>query len=318
MCIRDRRREEGGGRREEGGGSREEEAINLVDMMFFPPSPNSAPAEGCAHTSSGSAVMMASSAVDDSSAVRVAVRARPLIAKEIMEKCKECVTFFPTENQVLIGKDRRFTFDHVFGPDNTQETVYVACVKPLVESCMAGYNATVLAYGQTGSGKTHTMGSGNNTAVLEEELGILPRVIRQLFESVEEKKAQAEFLVRCAFVEIYNEDIKDLLHPDTPNKSIAIREDANGDIILAGVRDVVVTNYDDMIRQNRPARAYSARALGCGWRSGLGAFLALSATPQWFIWDFAHAGFRLGLSPMGYDIGLVKRRCRDHGQQAAA
>lgn len=54
--------------------------------------------------------------------------------------------------------------------------------------------------------------------------------------------------VKCAFVEIYNDEIKDLLHPDTPPKAISIREDANGDIILAGVREEEVTNFKSMIR----------------------------------------------------------------------
>ncbi len=53
--------------------------------------------------------------------------------------------------------------------------------------------------------------------------------------------------VKCAFVEIYNEDIKDLLHPDTSSKSISIREDAHGDIVLAGVKEEVVTNFESMI-----------------------------------------------------------------------
>lgn len=57
------------------------------------------------------------------------------------------------------------------------------------------YNATVLAYGQTGSGKTFTMGCGNSMSLLEEELGILPRAIRHLYEGVEERTNQAEFLV---------------------------------------------------------------------------------------------------------------------------
>lgn len=54
--------------------------------------------------------------------------------------------------------------------------------------------------------------------------------------------------IKCAYVEIYNEEIKDLLHPDTPSKSISIREDANGDIVLAGVKEEVVTNFENMIR----------------------------------------------------------------------
>ncbi|KAL2614181.1 hypothetical protein R1flu_025873 [Riccia fluitans] len=184
----------------------------------------------------------------EDSVVRVAVRARPLIEKEFVEKCQECVSYSQDGRQIVLGKDRRFTFDYVFPPAVGQEDVYNDCVKPLVESCIAGYNATVLAYGQTGSGKTHTMGCGNNTSLLEEELGILPRAIRQLYESIDERCNQAEFLVKCAFVEIYNEEVKDLLHPDTPSKLISIREDANGDIILAGVKEEVVTNFDSMIR----------------------------------------------------------------------
>jgi hypothetical protein len=85
-------------------------------------------------------------------AVRVAVRARPLLAQEGMQGCKDCVKVLHNSNQILLGRDRPFTFDHVFDTTTTQEEVYRECVKPLVESCIAGYNTTVLAYGQTGSG----------------------------------------------------------------------------------------------------------------------------------------------------------------------
>jgi hypothetical protein len=74
----------------------------------------------------------------DESAVRVAVRARPLIEKEIVEKCRECVAYSCDGRQLVLGKDRRFTFDHVFGPMSGQEDVYLDCVKPLVDSCIAG------------------------------------------------------------------------------------------------------------------------------------------------------------------------------------
>lgn len=75
----------------------------------------------------------------EESAVRVALRARPLIEKEIVEKCGECVTYSPDCRQIVLGKDRRFTFDYVFGPMVGQEEVYMDCVKPLVDSCVAGY-----------------------------------------------------------------------------------------------------------------------------------------------------------------------------------
>lgn len=75
---------------------------------------------------------------DGCSSVRVAVRARPLVEKEIVEKCMECVSYSQDGKQVALGKDRRFTFDHVFGPAVSQEDVYNECVKPLVESCCSG------------------------------------------------------------------------------------------------------------------------------------------------------------------------------------
>ena len=89
--------------------------------------------------------------------------------------------------------------------------MFESCVKNLVLGCFSGYNATVLAYGQTGSGKTHTMGSGYTIGLKDEDLGIIPRVIKLIFNEVEKRKSKAEFLIKCTFLEIYNEDLNDLL-----------------------------------------------------------------------------------------------------------
>ena len=78
-------------------------------------------------------------------------------------------------------------------------------------NCFKGYNATILAYGQTGSGKTFTMGSSNHYGVSEQDLGIIPRVIREIFNEINVRKTQAEFLVKVTYLEIYNEEIIDLL-----------------------------------------------------------------------------------------------------------
>ena len=82
----------------------------------------------------------------------------------------------------MIGADQAFSFDYAFAESVSQDTLYETCVAHLVTGCFEGYNATVLAYGQTGSGKTHTMGSGNCEDVDDEELGIIPRVISQIFQ----------------------------------------------------------------------------------------------------------------------------------------
>ena len=112
---------------------------------------------------------------------------------------------------MTIGAEKMFTYDATFGQDCQQEDIFNRCVKNLVLGCFLGYNATVLAYGQTGSGKTWTMGSGYTIGLTEDELGIIPRVIRLIFDEVEKRKGKTEFIIKCSFLEIYNEELNDLL-----------------------------------------------------------------------------------------------------------
>jgi kinesin family member 21 len=79
--------------------------------------------------------------------VRVALRVRPLLGRELYESPNTCVTCYPDNGQLIIGKDRTFTFDRVFDIGTNQEQVFELCVKNLVLGCFQGYNATVLAYG---------------------------------------------------------------------------------------------------------------------------------------------------------------------------
>lgn len=74
---------------------------------------------------------------------------------------------------------------------------------------VAGYNGTVFAYGQTGSGKTYTMmGSSIDD---QENKGIIPRIIEQIFTSIQQAPINMEFTVKVAYMEIYMERVKDLL-----------------------------------------------------------------------------------------------------------
>jgi kinesin family protein 4/21/27 len=146
--------------------------------------------------------------------------------------------------------------------------VFGDTVAPLLDSCLKGYNATVIAYGQTGSGKTWTMGSGNNLHMQDEELGIIPRVITRLFDSIqrlsqgsqgggdggdsgvggEEEGGRVEFLVRCEFLEIYGETINDLLDPVAGStKEVSIRELENGDVAAIGCIQEQVGNAEDLL-----------------------------------------------------------------------
>ena len=93
--------------------------------------------------------------------VRVAVRVRPLLPKEVLHNQQVCIRVVPGSSLVMLGSDRLFSFDHAFGPTSSQDEVYESCVLPLVETLLDGYNATAFCYGQTGSGKTYTLGGGS-------------------------------------------------------------------------------------------------------------------------------------------------------------
>ena len=172
--------------------------------------------------------------------VRVVVRARPLAESEKAGKCHRCIRFAGDGKQLVLGKDRAFRFDYAFDEDATQERIYELCVTDLVKSVFSGYNATVLAYGQTGAGKTYTMGSGIIANTPIPQLGMVPRVIRELFELVQEQPAHCS--IRASYLEIYNEEVRDLLHPDTPTKSIMIRETPEGGVVVIGLQSEEVTD----------------------------------------------------------------------------
>nr|XP_033815212.1 kinesin-like protein KIF21A isoform X5 [Geotrypetes seraphini] len=198
----------------------------------------------------------------DESSVRVAVRIRPQLAKEKIEGCHICTSVTPGEPQVVLGKDKAFTFDYVFDIDSHQEDIYRKCTEKLIEGCFEGYNATVFAYGQTGAGKTYTMGTGFDVNVIEEEQGIIPRAVRHLFKCIEDKKQAAvnnglpppEFKVNSQFLELYNEEVLDLFDTtrdiDARNKksNIKIHEDSTGGIYTVGITMRTVNSEAEMMQ----------------------------------------------------------------------
>lgn len=130
--------------------------------------------------------------------------------------CKICTNVTPNEPQITLGNkdDKSFTFDYVYDLDSRQESIFDSSVKYLVDGCLDGYNATVLAYGQTGSGETYTMGTSFETCLTSDEEGILPRAIAYIFERIEHNftlNASNEIVVNAQFIELYNEEIIDLL-----------------------------------------------------------------------------------------------------------
>lgn len=179
--------------------------------------------------------------------VKVAVRVRPLVGQEKVHNVPQCVRFIPDKPQLILGKDRGFTFDYVFPPKAAQADVYDKCVEPLVKSCMEGYNATVFAYGQTGSGKTYTIGGTDSAGLLEEEYGIILRAVKQLFQIMEENKHKTDYIITVSYIEIYLEELKDLLDMETSSKDIHVREDEKGNTVIVGATEQPVTTADEVM-----------------------------------------------------------------------
>ncbi|XP_051529002.1 kinesin-like protein KIF21B isoform X3 [Myxocyprinus asiaticus] len=184
------------------------------------------------------------------------------MAKEKIEGCHICTYVAPGEPQVLLGKDKAFTYDFVFDIDAQQQQIYSACVHKLIEGCFEGYNATVFAYGQTGSGKTYTMGTGFDITLAEEEQGIIPRAVRHLFQGIQKRRLEAqsadmplpEFKVSAQFLELYNEEILDLFDsnrdPEARGRksNIKIHEDGSGGIYTTGVTSRLVSSEEELLQ----------------------------------------------------------------------
>ncbi|XP_047936439.1 kinesin-like protein KIF27 isoform X3 [Anser cygnoides] len=178
--------------------------------------------------------------------VKVAIRVRPLLSKEVLHNHQVCVRLVPNTQQIIIGKDRVFTFDFVFGKNSTQEEVYTVCIKPLLVSLTEGYNATVFAYGQTGSGKTYTIGGGHIASVSEDEKGIIPRAIQELFQHISENH-NIDFRVKVSYIEVYKEELRDLLELETSVKDLHIREDEKGNTVIVGAKEFQVECADEVM-----------------------------------------------------------------------
>ncbi len=136
--------------------------------------------------------------------------------KEKNQSCKSCVTVDAQNNLIVLDKpddkdsQKQFSFDAVFAPECKQEYIYEESAFSLVESVVEGYNGTIFAYGQTGCGKTWTMMGDPASDTLK---GVVPRTFQHIMNIIE-TTSEKKFLVSCSYIEIYNEDIHDLLGKD--------------------------------------------------------------------------------------------------------
>eukprot|EP00818_Percolomonas_sp_WS_P000780 CAMPEP_0117452766 /NCGR_PEP_ID=MMETSP0759-20121206/9812_1 /TAXON_ID=63605 /ORGANISM="Percolomonas cosmopolitus, Strain WS" /LENGTH=897 /DNA_ID=CAMNT_0005245647 /DNA_START=204 /DNA_END=2898 /DNA_ORIENTATION=+ len=135
---------------------------------------------------------------------------------------------------------RSFAFDYVFDESHTNAHVFDKIGSSIVNDVLQGRNGVIFAYGQTSSGKTFAI-VGNDT-----DLGILPRSIRALFNSIQRTYHGREFLIRCSYLEIYNETIRDLLKPSQDGTTYKLREKPSGEVFVENLHEVIVCTSEQM------------------------------------------------------------------------
>lgn len=157
--------------------------------------------------------------------ITVAVRCRGRNEREIKAKSSVVVSVpdVTGSNEVSINttgdvgiaaqiNSKTYTVDEVFGPSANQSLIFHKIAEPLFADFIKGYNCTMLVYGMTSTGKTYTMTGDEKLydGELSESAGIIPRVLFKLFENLDLQNE--DYVVKCSFVELYNEELRDLLN----------------------------------------------------------------------------------------------------------
>uniref|UniRef100_A0A915P5J0 Kinesin-like protein n=1 Tax=Meloidogyne floridensis TaxID=298350 RepID=A0A915P5J0_9BILA len=196
---------------------------SAVQRLNRPPSSTGRPKTTTASSTSLNVSQISSQSTSSSSGnecVKVVVRCRPLSSSERAQGHNCCVNVDSksgiielTNPQCPDEPAKCFSFDSAFDLNSKQLDVYDEAVRPIVDSVLQGFNGTVFAYGQTGTGKTYTMegpsGIGKNIA--SDQRGVIPNSIDQIFQHIAQSPPSLQYLVRASFLEIYQEEIRDLL-----------------------------------------------------------------------------------------------------------
>ncbi|KAF7280374.1 hypothetical protein GWI33_006105 [Rhynchophorus ferrugineus] len=181
--------------------------------------------------------------------IKVVVRVRPLSKDEIEKKVRAVVSCVSLKE--IQTKEKKYHFDRVFQPDSSQMDVYSYVVAPMITDVLEGYNCTVFAYGQTGTGKTHTMTGGDPTLSSnvhwknDELAGCIPRAAANIFDEIGLMDA-VDFNVRVSFLELYNEEVRDLLSEEERPSPLNLFNDSKGSVYIQGLNEITVFSSQDI------------------------------------------------------------------------
>ncbi|CAL1287141.1 unnamed protein product [Larinioides sclopetarius] len=191
--------------------------------------------------------------LDSNECLQVFIRCRPLLQSEMLLPIP--VEVHPEVNKIIVrdvggnkNAVKAFSFDKVFGPEAEQDLVYNNVAAPLIQEVLMGFNCTILAYGQTGTGKTFTIEGDRNAALnnttKHSQAGIIPRSMEHIFEEL--AKQECDFEVNVSFLELYNEEIFDLLSKSDDLTKLKLYDSSKGSVRVQGLEMRNVNSMKDV------------------------------------------------------------------------
>ncbi|KAL1464855.1 hypothetical protein WDU94_004465 [Cyamophila willieti] len=181
--------------------------------------------------------------------VQVVVRCRPMNTQEIEGGYEKVVDMWSNRGVIEISNPKEdvkepkkiFTFDAVYDWNSKQCELYDDMVRPLVCSVLDGFNGTIFAYGQTGTGKTYTM---EGSKELAESKGVIPNSFDQIFSHIS-RTENKQYLIRSSYLEIYQEEIRDLLDKDQ-SKRYELRENPDSGVYVKNLQSYICKNVKEI------------------------------------------------------------------------
>lgn len=166
------------------------------------------------------------------------VKAKSVVVVEVTGEQDVAVRTGPPDQPVV----KSFRVDRVFGSEVDQNMLFDQVALPIVDDLIGGMNCTIFAYGQTGTGKTYTMSGdcAHNGETCALEAGVIPRVIFKLFSELSTR--ELDYTVSCSFLELYNEELKDLLSNDDTKKLRLFEDPAKKAMTLQGLTEHAITS----------------------------------------------------------------------------
>uniref|UniRef100_UPI0037E70004 kinesin-like protein KIF3C n=1 Tax=Semicossyphus pulcher TaxID=241346 RepID=UPI0037E70004 len=203
-----------------------------------------------------------------SESVKVVVRCRPLNRKEESNGPAGCIVQMDLRlGQVILRNPRAsssepmktFTFDAVYDANSKQRDLYDESVRPLIDSVLAGFNGTIFAYGQTGTGKTYTM---QGAWLDPEKRGVIPNAFDHIFTHISRSQSDKQYLVRASYLEIYLEEVRDLLDPNHGSaRALELRESPDSGVYVRDLTSCVcksIKEIEEVMNVGNQARAVGA------------------------------------------------------------